>query len=515
MALEFINRKRARWAQGDGASDPEPPEEACPHDVVPPALARWFTGVLQRTPPRYHPAEPDNVLRALASGGAVAGEDFNDMSVQELRDVWPCLRELASEFLATFPSGRRSPVAPPAGRPQGSDGPSGEVAPPLVESATPAGPEGGDAALAALGLLAAARFRGACMEPKDLADAVQTLGRVTPEELQVAWARRHGGAGGNPRERALQLVGNMSEFAATQELLRRELCGWHRSAYKYASAVRLWGQVARGLGVPPWPPTDSVLGAFAFAVQNGNTLMTYCTQVRAALRLVRIPLGCLEDTSSLARGAAKPVPGTSRFRARASAHDTRSLAGHVREVLRDPLVADSFVVARHFCLRFASEVVPLEHDGPHSRVVLAVEGDLPKACIYLHKRKMHTETVVVTRRCICALQSRQLCGVCVLQRRAGRGRLFPGLSYRAALATLKAAALALGFERAAEWGTHAFRRGWADECLAAGGVPALFHSGGWRGVAAFGYASAASRDAMTAAEWPVEFSDSSASDGAP
>ena len=353
------------------------------------------------------------------------------------------------------------------------------------------------------------------MEPKDLADAVQTLGRVTPEELQVAWARRHGGAGGNPRERAFQLVGNMSEFAATQELLRRELCGWHRSAYKYASAVRLWGQVARGLGVPPWPPTDSVLGAFAFAVQNGNTLMTYCTQVRAALRLVRIPLGCLEDTSSLARGAAKPVPGTSRFRARASAHDTRSLAGHVREVLRDPLVADSFVVARHFCLRFASEVVPLEHDGPHSRVVLAVDGDLPKACIYLHKRKMHTETVVVTRRCICALQSRQLCGVCVLQRRAGRGRLFPGLSYRAALATLKAAALALGFERAAEWGTHAFRRGWADECLAAGGVPALFHSGGWRGVAAFGYASAASRDAMTAAEWPVEFSDSSASDGAP
>ena len=55
-----------------------------------------------------------------------------------------------------------------------------------------------------------------------------------------------------------------------------------------------------------------------------------------------------------------------------------------------------------------------------------------------------------------------------------------------------------------EWGTHAFRRGWADEALRAGGPTALFYSGGWRGVAAFGYVAAQSRGAIAAAEWLVD-----------
>jgi len=239
--------------------------------------------------------------------------------------------------------------------------------------------------------------------------------------------------------------------------------------------------------------------------------MTYCTQIRTVLRLLHAPLGCLEDTSCLSRGASKAAVATRLFRARASARQTRSLAQHVREVLGDPETADAFVVARQFCFRFASELVPLQADGPNSKVVLSTGDGLPAASVHLHRRKTYAETTVVSRRCICALQSRQLCGVCVLRGRVQAGRVFPALEYRHALAQLKVAALALGFERAGEWGTHAFRRGWADECLAAGGVPALFHSGGWRGVAAFGYASAASRDAATAAEWLVEFSESSAS----
>jgi len=513
MALEFIDRKRARWIQGEGVAHAAGSDEVAgpvaARVTVPGVLQEWFASVLRRAPPCCHPELPAEVLASLAEGGAVHGDDFCDMSSQELRDVWPCLRHQSGEFLSVLSSKWRPPPVPAAGRSPGIANQIGETSHDGAEDVSPTA----QAALAALGFLAAARLNSILVEPKELADAMQILGRVTPEELQVAWAKWRGGAPGNPRERASHMLGNMSQLTATQELLRRELASWHRSAYKYASAVRLWGQVAESIGVEPWPPTEPVLGAFAFAVHHCKTLMTYCTQVRTALRMLRIPLGCLEDTSSLARGAAKTVMATRRFRARASARQTRSLSGHVRDVLSDPLAADSFVVARHFCLRFASEVLPLEDNGPHSRLEVGVDEGLPKVRLHLHRRKMHTETVVVSRRCICALQSRQLCGVCVLLRRAGQGRLFPGLSYRAALASLKTAALALGYERAAEWGTHAFRRGWADECLAAGGVPALFHSGGWRGVAAFGYASAASKDAVTAAEWAIEFSDSSASDG--
>ena len=98
------------------------------------------------------------------------------------------------------------------------------------------------------------------------------------------------------------------------------------------------------------------------------------------------------------------------------------------------------------------------------------------------------------------------------RKRAAAGRAFPGLAYSSSLAALKVAALDLGFPRASEWGTHAFRRGWADEALKQGGLTSLFYSGGWRGVAALGYASAQAKGALLAAEWLVEFSDSSSGD---
>ena len=97
----------------------------------------------------------------------------------------------------------------------------------------------------------------------------------------------------------------------------------------------------------------------------------------------------------------------------------------------------------------------------------------------------------------------------MLKRRFCEGRLFPQLDYSGSLASLKVAAEHCGIDRAMEWGTHAFRRGWADEALKAGGPAALFFSGGWRGVAAFGYVSAQARGAITAAEWLVDHSDSS------
>ncbi|CAK0862367.1 unnamed protein product, partial [Prorocentrum cordatum] len=414
-----MDRKRLRGKQPRGDGGPELAPRASPANLIGPpladpavptlapvALSEWFAAVLKRAPPACHPPSPQCVLRGLAAGGAVDGSDFSGLGVQELKDVWPCLHGLRDEFVAalsTVPA--RAAVGQPAAQTEaraqrGAPAPAASKVPPAggpahAEDEAPAtghAAETGEAALAALGFLAAARLRRELVGPGEMADAVQTLGRVTPEEFQLAWEKRHGGIPGNPRERAAQIGPEMAGFMATQELLRRELLAWHRSAYKYASPVRLWGQVARNLGVDAWPPSEPVLGAFAFAVQNGASLMTYCTQVRTVLRLLHMPLGCLEDTSCLARGASKAAVATRRFRARASARQTRSLAQHVREVLGDPETADAFVVARQFCFRFASELVPLQADGPHSKVVLSTVDGLPTASVHLHRRKTYTET---------------------------------------------------------------------------------------------------------------------------
>ena len=83
------------------------------------------------------------------------------------------------------------------------------------------------------------------------------------------------------------------------------------------------------------------------------------------------------------------------------------------------------------------------------------------------------------------------------------------IAYAEALAFLKAGATALALPQAQHWGTHAFRRGFANDALRAGGPSALFWSGGWRGVAAFGYATAQARGDFAAAQWLTEHSESS------
>ena len=126
----------------------------------------------------------------------------------------------------------------------------------------------------------------------------------------------------------------------------------------------------------------------------------------------------------------------------------------------------------------------------------------------MKRRKMMNEPVEIVRHCICSLQGRQLCGVCTLERRWCSGRIFAAISYHSALALLKTAAKFLKFDNDHMWGTHVFRRGWAEEALKEGGPQALYFSGGWKGVAALGYAEAQTRGAIYAAEWVIDHSDS-------
>ena len=108
------------------------------------------------------------------------------------------------------------------------------------------------------------------------------------------------------------------------------------------------------------------------------------------------------------------------------------------------------------------------------------------------------------------MQGRTLCGVCALFSLGESSPVpFADVQYSEALAVLKLAAKALQLRSAGAWGTHAFRRGWATECLQANGPTALFYSGGWRGLTAFAYTSAKARGSVAEAEFLVEHSESS------
>ena len=87
------------------------------------------------------------------------------------------------------------------------------------------------------------------------------------------------------------------------------------------------------------------------------------------------------------------------------------------------------------------------------------------------------------------------------------GLVFPTLSCADALWQLKDTAAILNWPHPETFGLHAWRRGWGREKFNAGGIPALFESGGWRGVAAWGYLIALGKSEVENAEFVLNWSD--------
>ena len=500
MAFQFIDASRRRHLEA--ARSAQVPQQT----PVPADLKAWFRGVLARTPASCHPASPDAVLQALADSGAVHGGDLQGLSAAELREVWPPLRTLSDNFLrsVSWQTGARgsSAVVPELKRHKPERCCEQELPP-----RRPASRAAADEFSAAVEVLVQARAQRLAPPADVLAQSISVICRAPAAGLPDGAA-----ASALPSARAqwlAQIPAQRRDDVLRGRLLLQEMENWRQSGPGYASAVRLWGKLAAATGVPEWPPDQVVLSALVFAVQRASTLSRYCSHLRSTLRLLQAPLGALADTSMLVKGAQKSSTSAPRFKATASAKQTRELVGYTRDVLQDAELADSWVVARHFTLRYGCEVLKLGADPSHSEVRCHVRDSMSEVTVVLHRRKMQDKSVHVVRQCICKSTSPELCGVCVLRRRCGQGAVFPALQYDRALAALKTAALALGFPRGAEWGTRCFRRGWADDALRRGGVPALFYSGGWRGLAAFGYASAQTKGEVLAAKWAADFSESS------
>ena len=233
----------------------------------------------------------------------------------------------------------------------------------------------------------------------------------------------------------------------------------------------------------------------------------YLSHLRTVLAWLQCSAGILSDTARLVRGAEKATdPTVRRKKVRASVRHTRLLCDWAAEAGRSD-VSRSWAVARHFTLRY-SEILVI---GTAVAPVRFVEkkGKTEITITYM-RRKCFKEPVEVTRQCICTVLSPVLCGVCALTAQGAPAQLpFAHVTYAESLALLKLGAANVGLEEPAAWGTHAFRRGWASDALQKGGPTALFYSGGWRGLTAFGYASAKARSELEAADWLVDHSSSS------
>lgn len=128
--------------------------------------------------------------------------------------------------------------------------------------------------------------------------------------------------------------------------------------------------------------------------------------VASVLKFLRVDVGALAETKRIVKGAHKlENADEKKFKSRATAAQTRRLAEHVRCVYGDGDVADAFLVARQFCLRFHSEVIGLGGRG-HSIVITEVVDGVKRAGVRFRERKGHdpADEPVHWRDCVCAKQ---------------------------------------------------------------------------------------------------------------
>ena len=171
-------------------------------------------------------------------------------------------------------------------------------------------------------------------------------------------------------------------------------------------------------------------------------------------------------------------------------------------------MAALMAVARQFLLRVPSEGIPLQWDGSHSNVAL----EPTRASITLYKRKNSRVPVTLTRECCCTAAGERLCAVhwlhALRRSSAGCGQVF-SVSKHYFAKKIKELARQIGMEEHARLGTHAFRRGMAQDIIDNGGsLAVLMMAGGWTSSAYTAYLRGAQLDDVAVAGAIINLSDS-------
>ena len=173
-------------------------------------------------------------------------------------------------------------------------------------------------------------------------------------------------------------------------------------------------------------------------------------------------------------------------------------------------VADAFSVARGFLFRVPSEMIPLEWCWPAGRHS-GIRFSQRSVSIVLARRKNCKSESTLRRECVCHQQGRRLCGFHRLHaaveraKKQNRPRVF-SFSYAYFLRQVKHFASLCGVT---EVGTHAFRRGMAQDMAAQGcQLFEILQAGGWRSSSFMAYMKPHELQAGACAQLIADHSDS-------
>ena len=316
-----------------------------------------------------------------------------------------------------------------------------------------------------------------------------------------------------------QTENRLSAKLAAADRLRREADAWvltlrhltiAKSCASYGSQAKSYFDFCAFLGESPLPVRELTVMRYVALFSNARSAMQYVNALRWVCDSLGFPVdnaaylqldGRLQlvgpwhtrRLSQLIRGAMKSTAPVKRAPAIMWDLATR-LVDHAWR-MGDADHALVYVFASVFMLRVANELIPIEFDGTHSKIVESLDADGgAQIVIHFASRKNRQEGASVRRRCLCAGDPGSgrrpvmhlLCPVHAFagwrRVRANRhGRVFPGLNYTSFVRVLRAHLRALAVPDADTFATHGFRRGTAQQMLREGSnLGEILAAGDWR-----------------------------------
>ena len=282
-----------------------------------------------------------------------------------------------------------------------------------------------------------------------------------------------------------------------------------RSIPSYVSGLRCWAAFCDGNGLARhFPASETLVLRYTSMFASYATFNQYLKHLRWAHRFLRLPTSW--DSASLKQTLNGMRKAGSKPKQRLAL-----LSKQVSSIVRlaeksdDNETAAMAAVSRIFLLRVPSEIVPLQWDGEHSRVILTEKS----ATITLMRRKNLSRPSALERACCCETSGRRLCGVHWLHymhrhRRHDNPNVF-SLSAAVFLQRVRRLASTVDIDNAGLLGTHAFRRGMAQDIVSAGGsLATLLRAGGWHSKAFLSYLRDTQAQDEAVAQIVIDASDS-------
>ena len=287
-------------------------------------------------------------------------------------------------------------------------------------------------------------------------------------------------AGPRAKCKVIQQASALKEQLLDEQGQRTMLQAIGKSLPTYTSGIRCWAAFCEGMGLRTHFPAQvkTVIqwsGLFTCAARCSQCVK----HLAFAHRFLRMECTWLTNSvRQVRRGALKFLGGVIRKR---PAVNSRQVRATIQAAAQDEAVESAclMAVARLFLLRAPSEGIRLQWNGSHSKIEL--EGS--KITLTLMARKNRATPTVMTRESCCRSSGKSPCAVHWLAsqfRRCGtRERVFQ-LSKHQFARDVKLYGEKAGITGWQTLGTHAFRRGMAQEILDEGGnLAILLKAGDW------------------------------------